>query len=96
MSLTNFQLMDLANRMGIPLKEPYFKDELPLKLETNVGYIINLESDEDEEGRPNLGSHWCAFYLREYPNGKIEGIYHDPYAVGPPQDVEASEPAIPM
>ena len=27
MSLTNFQLLDLAKRMNIPLESPYFKDE---------------------------------------------------------------------
>ena len=44
MSLTNFQLLDLSKRMNFPLEEPYFKDELPLKLKTNVEYIVNLEA----------------------------------------------------
>ena len=90
MSLTNFQLLDLAKRMSFPLEEPYFKDEIPLKLKTNVGYIINLEDEEDDFGEPNYGSHWVALYLKEYPNKKIEGIYFDPYGTGLPQDVQKS------
>ena len=87
MSLTNFQLLDLAKRMNFPLEEPYFKDELPLKLKTNVGYILNhLEDEYDEDGEPNSGSHWVALYLKEYPNKKIEGIYFDLYGTGLPQD----------
>ena len=60
MSLTNFQLLDLAKRMNVPLEEPYFKDECPLKLKTNVGYILNLEDEYDEDGEPNSGTHWVA------------------------------------
>ena len=91
MSLTNFQLEDIAKRMGFPLEEPYFKDELPQKLKTNVGYIINLEDEIDEDsGEPNSGSHWVALYLRKYPNDKVEGIYFDPFGTGLPQDVEKS------
>ena len=64
---------------------------LPLKLKTNVGYILNhLEDEYDEDGEPNSGSHWVALYLKEYPNKKIEGIYFDPYGTGLPQDVEKS------
>jgi hypothetical protein len=60
---------------------------LPLKLKTNVGYILNhLEDEYDEDGEPNSGSHWVALYLKEYPNKKIEGIYFDPYGTGLPQD----------
>ena len=90
MSLTNYQLLDLGKRMNVPLESPYFKDELPLNLKSNVGYIINLEDEEDENGDPNTGSHWCALYIREYPNEKREAIYFDPYGTGCPQDVEKS------
>ena len=37
-----------------------------------MGYIINLEGEEDENGDPNTDSHWCALYIREYPKKKKE------------------------
>ena len=36
--------------MNIPLESPYFKKEVPFKLKSNTGYIINLEDEEDENG----------------------------------------------
>ena len=88
MSLTDAQLRDLSKRMNFPLADVCFKDDLPDKLEFNKGYIINLEDEFDEDGRRNGGSHWTCFQINKYPNGKIEGIYFDPYGVGKPQDVK--------
>ncbi len=88
MSLTDAQLRDLSERMNFPLADVCFKDDLPDKLEFNKGYIINLEDEFDEDGRRNGGSHWTCFQINKYPNGKIEGIYFDPYGVGKPQDVK--------
>ncbi len=88
MSLTDAQLRDLSKRMNFPLADICFKDDLPDKLEFNKGYIINLEDEFDEDGRRNTGSHWTCFQLNKYPNGKIEGIYFDPYGVGKPTDVK--------
>ena len=76
--------------MNIPLESPYFKNEVPFKLKSNTDYIINLEDEEDENGDQNTGSHWCALYIREYPNKKKEAIWHDPYGAGCPQDVDNS------
>jgi hypothetical protein len=88
MSLTDTQLRDLSKAMEFPLADVCFKNEMPKKLEFNKGYMINIEDAEDEEGNRNGGSHWTALQINNYPNGKIEGIYFDPYGVGMPQDVE--------
>ncbi len=88
MSLTDAQLRDLSKRMNFPLADVCFKDDLPDKLEFNKGYIINLEDEFDEDGKRNGGSHWTCFQINKYPNGKVEGIYFDPYGVGKPQDVK--------
>jgi hypothetical protein len=88
MSLTNYQIKDLAKRMGFNLEGCFFKDELPSKLKYNTAYIINLEDEFDENGEQNNGSHWTCFQLFKYPNDKVDGIYFDSYAKGPPKDVE--------
>ena len=88
MSLTNYQIEDLAKRMNFSLEGCFFKDELPSKLKYNTAYIINLEDEFDENGNPNQGSHWTCLQLFKYPNDKVEGIYFDSYAKGPPKDVE--------
>jgi hypothetical protein len=88
--LTDANLFDLAKRMNFDLERVCFKDELleePLKY--NKGYIINLEDEIDAEtGEPNGGTHWCCFQMLKHPNGKTEGIYMDPFGVGPPEIVK--------
>ena len=88
MSLTDSQLKDLAMAMEFPLAGVVFKDDMPKTLEFNKGYIINLEDEYDDDGKPNSGSHWTCLQINKYPNGKTEGIYFDPYGVGMPQAVE--------
>jgi len=88
--LTDSDLIDLAKRMKFKLARVCFKDELSEEpLEYNKGYIINLEDEFNEEtGERNGGTHWCCFQMNQYPNEKVEGIYFDPYGVGPPEDVK--------
>jgi hypothetical protein len=94
MSLTNTELISLAKRMDIPLEAVVFKSQLKdMKLKYNKSYIINLEDefDYDEEGKvlgKNSGTHYTCFQVNKYKNGKIEGVYLDPYGVAPPTDVE--------
>ena len=88
MSLTNFQLIELAKKMGTPLERVCFKDELkdePLKY--NRGYIVNLENSVNEMGKDNDGSHYVAFYVKRSVNGKIEPIAFDSYGVAPTQEI---------
>tara|TARA_R110000796_G_scaffold28105_2_gene77126 strand:+ start:1891 stop:2472 length:582 start_codon:yes stop_codon:yes gene_type:complete len=85
--LTDTQLWDLSKRMNFPLEAIVFKDKLA-KIEMNKSYIINLQDHEDERGNKNSGTHWTCFQINKSPNGKVEGIYFDPYGVGMPKDVE--------
>jgi hypothetical protein len=86
--LSDDQLFHLADAMGFKLEAICFKDELPNKLKFNVGYIINLQNSEDEEGKQNEGSHWTALQVNKYPSGLIEPIYFDPYGQPPPESVK--------
>ena len=88
MSLTDRQIKDLAKRMNIPLADVVFKDELPEPMQMNEVYVVNLESMYDNNGNPNDGSHWVMAYIKEYPNGKKEAIYFDPYGAPPPENVK--------
>lgn len=87
--LTNHQIEDLAHRMRIPLEFVGFKSNLPKKLKANRAYIINLDDEVCEDtGIPSGGTHWTAFQVMEYPNGKKQGMYFDSYGVAPPEIVK--------
>ena len=94
MSLTNTEIISLAKRMDIPLEPPVFKSQLAeMKLKYNRFYIINLEDEWDYDGEGNKlgkndGTHYVAFQVNRYKNGKVEGVYLDPYGVAPPTDIE--------
>jgi len=88
--LSNIQVKNLASRMGIHLEGVYFKSELKdMKLKHNVGYIINLEDQYDENGEPNDGSHYTCFLYNKYPKKdcRDEYVYFDSYGVAPPDEV---------
>lgn len=88
MSLTNTELISLAKRMDIPLEPPVFKSQLAdMTLKYNRFYIINLENEYDPDGTKNDGTHYTCFQVNKYKNGKVEGVYLDPYSVAPPTDV---------
>ena len=92
MSLSNHQLNSLAKKMGFQITDIVFKDELlMMKPEYNdkgyCCYIINMENEEDDQGRPNDGSHWVALYIKKLPTGQIEPLYLDSYGCPPPKDV---------
>ena len=88
MSLTNLQLIDLSKRMGFPLAGVFYKSELkdqPLKY--NTSYVVNLEDEYDEQGRPNNGSHYVCCYVKKCPNGNIQPIAFDSYGVAPCKEI---------
>ena len=87
MSLTDYQLRCLGKRMNFEIASISFKDDLPSKFEYNKAYIINLEDEYDENGNPNMGSHWTCFQINKYPNNKVDGIYFDSYGVDMAEDV---------
>lgn len=86
--LTNEQLEDLAKRMNFKVEGVYFKNELPKKLKYNIGYIINLQNSEDEDGNDNDGTHWTALQVNKYPSGLIEPIFFDPYGAPPSESIK--------
>jgi len=88
--LNNVQVEDLAKRMGVRLEAVCFKSELKdMKLKHNVGYIINLENEFDEDGERNEGSHYTCFQYNKYPKKdcRDQYVYFDSYGVAPPQEV---------
>ena len=88
MSLSDAQLRTLASRMGFKLEHIVFKSQLEMMdLEYNTPYVINLENEYSEEGKPNSGTHYTALQVNKNSKGKIEPCYMDSYGVGPPIEV---------
>jgi hypothetical protein len=88
-SLSNIQIENLAKKMRIPLAFCDFKDLLGSeKLQHNKLYVINMEDELDENGKPNSGSHWTCFQSNKYPNGKVENIYFDSMGIPAPLEVQ--------
>ena len=86
--LNNFQMLELAPKMGIPLKGVFFKDEIQTTdLEANKSYVINLSNEKDEDGNSNLGSHWTALHIGKH-NGVICPFYFDSYGQPPPENLK--------
>ena len=58
--LSNFDLNELVTKMNIPnFKGCFYKDKLK-KIQPNSSYIINLNSEFDENENRNAGSYWCC------------------------------------
>jgi hypothetical protein len=61
--------------MNIPnFKGCFYKDNLK-KIQPNSSYIINLNSQSDEKGNVNRGSHWTCLVTDDMKRA----IYHDSY-----------------
>jgi hypothetical protein len=89
MSLTNEQIETLAKKMRIPLEAVVFKDELLfMKPKLNKVYIVNMENETDENGRPNLGSHWVSLLTHQAKDGRPEFFYFDSYGCPAPKAVQ--------
>ena len=88
--LSNFELINLASKMNMPLERICFKNELkhePLKY--NVGYIINSQDDTDEDtGEDNVGSHWTALYIAKLKDGRIQPLFFDSFGAPPAEDIK--------
>ena len=88
--LTNFELINLASKMNMPLERICFKNELseePLKY--NVGYIINSQDDTDEDtGEENMGAHWTALYVAKLKDGRIQPLFFDSFGSLPAEDIK--------
>ena len=86
--LNNFQILELAPKMGITLGGVFFKDELNSKeLEVGKSYIINLSDEENDKGERNPGTHWTCLHIGKV-QGKITPFYFDSYGQPPPEDIK--------
>ena len=94
MSLSNFELQDIAKLNHIPLDMVVSKDELLLsenvykfKSLPNWNIIINLQNLYDDNGNIQPGSHWVS--LSKVKTKKIEPqlVYWDSYGFEPPLEV---------
>lgn len=83
--LSDKQLHILAKRMHFPIAGCYWKDELqPADLKQGTNYIINLESEFDDDGNPNSGSHWTCLVITKR-SGAVFPMYFDSFGLPPPQ-----------
>ena len=88
MSLTDTELKSLAKRMGFKLEHVVFKSQLEeMDVEYNCPYIINLENEYSEDGKPNSGTHYTALFIQKNNKGEVKPCYFDSYGVGPPIEV---------
>jgi hypothetical protein len=79
MVLTNADLFDIVDEIGIPNFVGVFqKDELPKK-KMSGNYIVNLQSTTDGNG-----THYCA--LKIYDNGRA--LWFDPFGFENPKEVD--------
>ena len=87
--LNNFQIIELAEKMNIPLEGVFFKDEIDMTdLKVGKSYVINLEDEfEDDDKTRNGGSHWTCFHIGTH-NGEICIMYFDSYGISPPENLK--------
>lgn len=78
---TNFEFMDYAAKLRLPLIGVFNKDTLPKKAK-NGCYLINMQDDMDEFGNDLFGSHWVSCYIE---NGKA--CYFDSFGFIAPLQV---------
>lgn len=82
--LFNFDIDVLVKKLNIPnFKGCFFKDKLK-KVEPNSSYILNLNSEIDENGKLNGGSHWVALVADDMRRA----IYFDSYGEAPPTEIK--------
>jgi len=74
--MTNHELENESQDIGIPLVGEFSKDRLPLHVYPG-GYVINLQDHKAGEG-----THWVALVV-----GKKSTTYFDAFGFPPPQDV---------
>jgi hypothetical protein len=81
--LSNHDIDELVTKMNIPnFKGCYYKDKLK-KIQPNSSYIINLNSELDESGKRNTGSHWTCLVTDDM----CRAIYFDSYGENAPNEI---------
>jgi hypothetical protein len=72
---SNFELIDYAKRLKLPLKGVFSKDQLPKRRLGN--YILNLQDHDDGNG-----THWVCCRIE-----KELSFYFDSFGFPPPEEV---------
>jgi hypothetical protein len=81
--LSNHHIDELVTKMGISnFKGCFYKDKLT-KIQPNSSYIINLNSELDEHGNVNKGSHWTCIIVDDMKRA----IYFDSYGEREPNEI---------
>jgi len=81
--LSNHDIDELITKMNIPnFKGCYYKDKFK-KIQPNSSYIINLNSELDESGKRNTGSHWTCLVTDDM----CRAIYFDSYGENAPNEI---------
>jgi hypothetical protein len=81
--LSNHDIDELVQKLNIPnFKGCYYKDKLKT-IQPNSSYIINLNSELDEKGNVNKGSHWVALLTDDMK----QCIYFDSYGEKEPNEI---------
>ena len=82
--LSNFDIDLLVKKLGIKnFQGCFYKDKLK-EIKSNSSYILNLNSEFDENGNRNKGSHWVALCVDD----DKQGIYFDSYGLDPPKEIK--------
>jgi hypothetical protein len=82
--LSDHDIDVLVTKMGIRnFKRCFYKDKLKT-MQPNSSYIINLNSELDEHGNRNSGSHWVALVINDIK----QGIYFDSYGEREPVEIK--------
>lgn len=81
--LSNHDIDELVKKMDIKnFKGCFYKDKLK-KIHPNSSYIINLNSELDEKGNRNGGSHWVALVTDDMK----KAFYFDSYGEAEPNEI---------
>ena len=73
--LSNHDISSLVTKLGISdFCGCFYKDKLK-PIQPNSSYIINLNSELDEKGNVNSGSHWTCLVTDDLK----QAIYFDSY-----------------
>jgi len=82
--LSNHDIDELVTKTGISnFKGCFYKDKLKT-IQPNSSYIINLNSELDEHGNVNKGSHWVALVINDIK----QGIYFNSYGEREPVEMK--------
>ena len=81
--LSNHDIDVLVKKLNIPnFRGCFYRDKLK-SVQPNSSYIINLNSELDEHGNRNSGSHWCCLVTDDMK----QAIYFDSYGEKEPNEI---------